>query len=238
MSSIIFFRRNQNLGEEITLSQEEVEHLRSLRILKEKKSFQVELRNGIGLRVKYLFEPGNLKGREIQREAVPLKGFDLTVLMAIPKPGKLEFWLQKGTELGITNFHFAMFRYSERKELNKERCFKIIQEACSQSQRDSIPNINIFNNLESAFSSNENTKYIYLHPYTNASLDFSNQDISTIIPIIGPEAGFHESEINFFQEKNIGGFSLGENILRMETAAVTITSIIQYERNKQNGSNR
>jgi len=235
VSSLLFFRKNQNLGREIFLSEEEIKHLKSLRILKAKKPFEIEFRDGKGLSVKYLFESEKLSGREIERREFPLENEELSVLMAIPKPGKLEFWLQKGTELGITKFYFTVFQYSERKELNFNRCFRVISEACAQSKRISIPEIQLFSNLEEVFSVLGQTNFIYLHPYSHNVLDLSNYNISSCLPIIGPEAGFHDLEISYFSKKNIPSFSLGKNILRMETAAIAITSILKYERSKLNG---
>jgi 16S rRNA (uracil1498-N3)-methyltransferase len=239
MSNPLFFRPKENLGEEIKLSQEEIEHLKSLRYFKYKQDYKVEFRDGRGLSVVYHFPNGGTRGIQVQKDQIFSQELHLGIATAIPKPGKLEYLLQKGTELGITHFYFINFYHSERKEINLDRSNRVIAEACAQSKRISFPEIELYSNFKDFIVSHKDYSFIYLHPYSESLLNyFNNQTIYKTIPIIGPEAGFHVQDIEIFQNFEIPSFRMNFNILRMETAATAITTIIQYERSKNHGSHR
>jgi RsmE family RNA methyltransferase len=61
-------------------------------------------------------------------------------------------------------------------------------------------------------------------------LDITQNSDYSLIPVIGPEGGFREEEINLFTEYKCPGYNLGDNIFRIETAALYITSIAQYHK--------
>lgn len=220
----IFFRKNHTFLDSIKLNQEELEHLRSLRLDREDK--QVEFRDGNGNSYIYFISSKKDTGNLIESSKNVVRDLEIGLACALPKSQKLDFILQKGTELGVTNFHLITFLQSDRKEVNEERAQKIILAAVGQSRRHSIPSLNIHNSLQSYLDTQPNS--FYLHPYSHPKItSLSNFSLN---PVIGPEGGFREEEINLFTEYNCSGYNLGENILRIETAAIYITSLIQYEK--------
>lgn len=229
MERVIFFRKQQNWEEEITLLPSEISHLKALRIFKTKQPFQVEFRDGNGNSYVYEFTLGAKIGFKKESVYNTIINENLIVSMAIPQAGMLEFWLQKGTELGISEFHFVNMTHSNRKELNMERCEKILMEASSQCKRHILPKIFLFKNLENYLTSYPEYEFFYLHPYSEKPLNQKQWKEKEIV-IIGPEGGFHESELELFQKWKIPGYFFGFNILRMETAGVSILSIMKYKR--------
>lgn len=229
MERIIFFRKQQNWEEEISLLPSEISHLKALRILQGRKDYQIEFRDGKGNSYIYHFTSGDKKG--FMKECISNSTIDenLIVSMPIPQAGKLEFWLQKGTELGISEFHFINMFHSERKDLNIERCEKILMESSAQCKRHILPRIFTFKSLENYLNSYTHSKFFYLHPYSEKSLNEKSWEQNEV-PIIGPEGGFHEKELQLFQKHKILGYSFGQNILRMETAAISILSILKFKR--------
>lgn len=220
----IFFRLNYSFQKNIELNADELEHLRSLRLDKDEKL--VEYRDGRGS--SYIYEVGYKKKNGELREKIvnSIEMKDFPIASALPKAQKLDFVLQKCTEIGVTKFHFIILFQSDRKELNETRAGKILQSAAAQSGRHTIPEISVYNSLEEFLNFQSNV--FYLHPYAEKSI--ANLKAFTYIPVIGPEGGFREEEIKLFTEKNLEGYTFGKNILRLETAVLSIASILQYER--------
>ncbi len=189
----------------------------------------MEFRDGKGNSRTYQIPAKSEIGQLIRLDKIPITEKDLKIITAIPASGKLEWVLEKGTELGITHFLFTNFQQSERKEINLTRAQKIILNSCSQCKRERIPEIKFYSKIKEIF--NEYTNLFYLHPYAKKDL----QDLPYLqegIPLIGPEGGFRNEEISDFEKNGLEGYKMGKNILRIETAIIAITTIFTYERNK------
>lgn len=166
---------------------------------------------------------------------------NLTLYQAIPKGDKMEFIIQKATELGITKIvpvvtKFCVSRPDEKSANKKtERYRRIAFEAAKQSQRGIIPLIENQITFDEALSQMSISKgsMIFYEKATNSfkdaiknSIENKNRDISIMV---GSEGGFSEEEIAQAIEKNIQIISLGNRILRCETAPLTAISIIMFE---------
>ncbi len=219
---MIFFRLEFLFQETIILSKEELEHLRSLRLYQEDKI--LEFRDAKGRSFFYAVQEKSNQGHLLETKTNSMNEASFSIASAIPQNNRLDYLLQKNTELGISRFHFINFFQSERREINLERSTKIILEACIQSKRHSVPNIQLYPSLEKFLQ--VNPKSFFLNPK-------AKQDVNEIIdweqiPIIGPEGGFREQELKTIQENNIPEFNLGSNILKIETASVYLASILKY----------
>ena len=147
------------------------------------------------------------------------------------KSNYLNFMIQKATELGVTKFIPIIFDRTIVRKINKDRVEKIIIEATEQSNRINIPILEKSQNLKNFLSKNvrkidliftdlnSKKKKIEIHKQTNKPL----------CAIIGPEGDFSEIErkqiLNFEGVKPI---NINENILRAETASISVISIINY----------
>lgn len=219
---MIFFREDFRFGEKIDLTKEEIEHLRSLRLNDSEK--EIEFRDGNGNSYFYQFEPKQKTGNLIEKKTHFIQKFNLAIAQAIPKSHRLEFLLQKTTELGIDHLYFINFFQSDRKEINLERCNKILLEACIQSKRHTVPKIKIYSSLEKFI--NEHPNSFYLNPESNIKI--SEMEDWNLIPIIGPEGGFRKEELELMEKKNLKQFQLGETILKIETASIYLTSLKKF----------
>tara|TARA_Y100000590_G_scaffold3601_1_gene4774 strand:+ start:170 stop:880 length:711 start_codon:yes stop_codon:yes gene_type:complete len=147
------------------------------------------------------------------------------------KSNYLNFMIQKATELGVTKFIPIIFDRTIVRKINKERIGKIIIEATEQSNRINVPILEKPQNLKSFLS--KNTKKIDLiFTDLNSSkktIEINKQTNKPICAIIGPEGDFSENErkkiLNFEEVKPI---NINENILRAETASISVISIINY----------
>lgn len=167
------------------------------------------------------------------------------LFQGLPKSQKMDLIVQKGTELGITEFIPTITHRVDVKlkgEFKKlDRLNRIALEASKQSKRSIIPKVREVINFNEAINELKNMDLIVI-PYENAE-DFGIKslmrklnednvnlnDIKEIGIVIGPEGGFEEDEINELKDNGAHIVTLGKRILRTETAGFTATALLQYE---------
>jgi 16S rRNA (uracil1498-N3)-methyltransferase len=147
------------------------------------------------------------------------------------KSNYFSFMIQKATELGVTKFIPIIFDRTIVRKINKERVEKIIIEATEQSNRINVPLLEKPQNLKNFL--NKNSKKIDLIftdlNTSKTKLEIKNKANKPICAIIGPEGDFSENErkqiLNF---EGVRPIKINENILRSETATISVISIIKY----------
>lgn len=167
------------------------------------------------------------------------------LFQGLPKSQKMDLIVQKGTELGITEFIPTLTARVDVKlkgDFKKlDRLNRIALEAAKQSKRTIVPKVVdpiAFEDVLNAI----NTVDLMLVPYENAEnfgiktlfknlreKNFDLKSIKNIGILVGPEGGFEEEEIETLKEKGAYIITLGSRILRTETAGFVATSLIQYE---------
>ena len=147
------------------------------------------------------------------------------------KSNYFNFMIQKATELGVTRFIPIIFDRTIVRKINKERLEKIIIEATEQSNRINIPTLDKPQNLKN-FLSNNSKKIDLVFTDLNTSkkkLEVGKEDNKPLCAVVGPEGDFSEKEreliLNF---KDVKQININQNILRAETATISIISIISY----------
>ena len=147
------------------------------------------------------------------------------------KSNYFNFMIQKATELGVTRFIPIIFERTIVRKINKERLEKIIIEATEQSNRINIPTLEKPQNLKN-FLSNNSKKIDLVFTDLNTSkkkLEVSKEGNKPLCAVVGPEGDFSEKEreliLNF---KDVKQININQNILRAETATISIISIISY----------
>lgn len=164
----------------------------------------------------------------------------LTIFQGIPKSDKMEFIIQKCTELGASDFVPLELKRCIAKIEGKDavkkidRWQKIAEAATKQSGRDIIPVVKEKTNLKNLCNSiNEYDLVIVAYEqekeYTLKEILTIDKKISKIAIVIGPEGGFEIEEIEMLKTAGASIVSLGNRILRTETAPIVLTSIIMYE---------
>lgn len=165
---------------------------------------------------------------------------NITIFQGYPKFDKLEFIVQKLTEIGIREIvPVVTNRVNAKIDISKfkwDRLNKISKEACKQCGISTIPTIKFPIKLTD-IDQDEIKKFdLILIPYEKEEFNlkevissFDIDKIKNVCVFIGPEGGFEECEVDFV--RSLGGISvgLGQNILRTETATIFISSILKYE---------
>ncbi len=139
------------------------------------------------------------------------------------------FMLQKATELGVTKFLPIIFDRTVVRKINKDRLEKIVIEACEQSNRINVPNIEDAQNLNSFLKKNS-MDLIFTDLNSNINkVDKSKFTDKPVCIIVGPEGDFSETEREkILSFKGVQPVKINENILRSETAVISAISIVNY----------
>ena len=162
--------------------------------------------------------------------------YKLTFLLATSKSDKLELVIQKVTEICaasyiVYNSKRSVSIWTKDKFQNKKTRFeKIIKEACEQSKQHVIPTINFVNKLNEINFDSYDLKLIAYEKENEKNLIKQSiiKEAKNILVVIGPEGGFDEGEVVDFINKGFISVSLGNSILRCETAPIYTASIISY----------
>lgn len=174
----------------------------------------------------------------IAKEKIKNDDYEVAVACSLIKEQKLNYLIQKCTELGASELIFLNTERSiikiEDKKLSSKitRWEKICKEASEQSFRTKLPYISGILSLNDLVkkeydlklfcSLNKNTKNI------KKVLQKNNKCVKILL-VVGPEGGFTLKEEEYLIKNGFTSVSLGKNVLRAETAAVAALSMLNYE---------
>ena len=140
----------------------------------------------------------------------------------------LNLMIQKATELGVTRFIPILTERTIVRNINEKRVNKIIVEASEQSNRLKVPKLEEIIKLDNFLKFNQKTNIVFGDLNTNNNkLIIKNTEPLCIL--IGPEGDFTLKERQkILKVKNIIPLKINENILRSETAAISMISIVTF----------
>ena len=140
----------------------------------------------------------------------------------------LNLMIQKATEIGVTRFIPLLTERTIVRKLNEKRINKIIIEASEQRNRLKVPSLDKLTKLDTFLKSNQNANIIFGDLNTNnKKIDIKNKN--PLCVLIGPEGDFSLKEREgILKLKNIIPLKINDNILRSETAAISMISIISF----------
>lgn len=153
----------------------------------------------------------------IQKVKDHLKTPFLKLIFSPIKQDRLNFMIEKATELGVTHFQPVLTEYTQVRKLNIERLQKIAIEASEQSERCDIP---VFLDILPLNEYIQNTQDLIVFCCERHHDDVKKDyDQKAKAVLIGPEGGFSPKEKEYLMKK-CTVMSLGNTILRAETAAI------------------
>jgi 16S rRNA (uracil1498-N3)-methyltransferase len=151
------------------------------------------------------------------------RGYFFHLAVAPPKNNERTDWLlEKATEIGLDAFTPLECRFSERKQLNRERLLKIAVAAMKQSQKAFLPQIDGIRSFsEFVQIPFIGSRYIaHCYPGEKPLLQKMITPNSNILVLIGPEGDFSPEEIADAKHNGFKEVTLGKARLRTETAAI------------------
>ena len=237
-----FFSENIN-DDKIIIDSEDVWHIK--KVLRLKKGDTVTVCDGHGYDYESVIE--EISGGEIVLKIIEKKPADteppirVTIYQGLPKASKMDYIIQKNTELGAVGFIPCMLARSvSRIENNRDsekktaRWQKIALEAAKQSGRGAVPQIGRICTLEEAIQmlKKEDLSFALYECEQEQKLKnvlTSDTNPKSIGFLIGPEGGLDPAEVQKLHEAGIATVGLGSRILRTETAGEAVLSMIMYE---------
>lgn len=160
---------------------------------------------------------------------------NLTIAVSLVQEQKFDLILQKLTELGIDNIipiktERSIVKLDPKKEEKKKiRWETICKEASEQSHRVTIPKVHDVITLKQLLNEKKELNLICsLNENTKPLSEYLLPNIKDILFVIGPEGGFTKKEEEFLTENGFESTTLGKRVLRVETAAIYVASIINY----------
>ncbi len=162
---------------------------------------------------------------------------EILLCCALPKKGKMDYIIEKATELGVTDIvpmitSHTIVKVDKVSGLNKHRRWKkVALEASKQCGRDTLPTIHGVTNFKDALKMTEKLGYKNrLMPYVCESTvhikDALCKKQGKTAIFIGPEGDFSEEEIVIAKDYGFKTVSLGELVLKVDTAAIFAISLI------------
>ncbi|WP_335869311.1 16S rRNA (uracil(1498)-N(3))-methyltransferase [Bacillus sp. 2205SS5-2] len=169
---------------------------------------------------------------------------NVTIVSGLPKGDKLEYIIQKGTELGAVRFipfkaDRSIVKWDPKKSAKKrERWGKIAKEAAEQSHRTIIPTVDEPIHMQKLLKLSEEYDHKIV-AYEESAKEGEQALFATILSkvkpdesiliIFGPEGGLSSKEVEAFLQHNFLACGLGPRILRTETAPLYALSSISFK---------
>lgn len=171
-----------------------------------------------------------------------LASYRTILVQSLLKGEKLEWVLQKATELNVDTIYLVptancVAKYDEKKLQSKvNRWEKIMLEAAQQCGRNHLPTLVVGETLLQALDiESEALKLVAYENEAGQTIKdvlktlHSDKSVTDVLICIGPEGGYQEKEINAIIKYGGKSVSLGNTILRAETAAIGSLAMIRYE---------
>ena len=239
-----FYSENANFNQkQLTITDsDEIHHMKD--VLRLKKGSVIQIFNGKSQEANAAIDAYTQQGLTVTiqsvRDAV-VKKAKIILACAPPKKDKFEWIIEKCTELGVDEIIPLKTRRSEvvfssEKMANKlSRFQKVAVNAAKQSKRLDLPVIHPMTDLASVLK-NLDPEGLHLFPSLNdhpvhikdvLSVEKGLKPFSTITIFIGPEGDFTAEEVRLALDSGCVAVSLGDTVLKVETAAIATVSFVQ-----------
>lgn len=220
----------EEVGKTYSLDAEESGHC--VRVLRYDRGDEILLTNGQGMTYTAEITNPNPKRCEFrvlsaERQAKHHSNYIHIALAPTKNIERVEWFVEKCTEIGVDEITLLSCRFSERKQLRLDRLQKIILSAAKQSLTPYLPKLNELTDCtEFIRGAKEETRFI-AHCYKEDKRELCKEIVpgKSVVVMIGPEGDFSEQEITTALEHGFVPVSLGESRLRTETAGIVACHI-------------
>ena len=240
----VYIRHKVSIGEIHNLSDKESGVLISENAVELEDPVQVTSTNGIYLAKvvfigDYTIEVEIIE--EIEQEAKDHG--DLVLMQSVLQLSKMEFCIEKASEIGYSSVHPVNSFFSEYTLVKSRALYNKWRAAARQSQLQSLrPNVlqihkpeNIdeidlseYKSYVKLCMTTENVDRVSLSDYLHPKKDFMN---SNFLIAVGPPKGWQSDDLELLQEKGFAFITLGETIMRSETVGVVAASALKFFQN-------
>lgn len=223
-------------GKTFYLQGGEFHHL--ARVVRIRPGETVEVVNGRGYLAKAVVEQleKDRVGMKIKSVFVESEENDRIILaQAFPKKERLDFILEKGTELGVDEFWFFPGDLSIKKDFSQnqiERAQQLTLAAMKQCGRLTLPLVKVLPPFEKWSYIPKNAFFGEVGEGVPAFMKIwgAIKEPFPLIFFVGPESGWSSKETTLFRQRGVSGVSLHHNILRTDTASLVAVSLVKHAR--------
>ena len=214
----------------LIIDREESRHI--VKVLRKKVGDTIYITNGKGILFTTVIDVINKNSTElkiIEAKQEAESKFHINIAVAPTKNNdRIEWFVEKSTEIGVNTISTVMCEKSERKKIKIDRLEKITISAMKQSLQLHKPIIQELVSFEEFIKKCESENKFIAHCKENEKLFLGDCELNsnTITVLIGPEGGFSQKEIGLAEENGFISVSLGNTRLRTETAAIVATQLL------------
>lgn len=239
----IFYPRKMEAGDRCALTGEDRQYVAT--VLRMRKDERLLLFDGAGCEYEALILGQDRERVELEivrKTTIQENALQITLAQSLPKAKKMDFIIEKACELGATRIvPFVSSRSvpqltPDKTEARQIRWQKIARESARKSHSAGVPDVFGIMTWETMLRSAPEgaQKIIFWEEETRKSLkrvlrDREPEQSRDFFLIVGPEGGFAREEIELAERRGFTSVSLGNQILKVETAALAILAMIQYE---------
>ena len=231
----IYTPESLTLNSRLDLDSQASTHL--VKVLRLKEGAELRLFNGDGCEYLAHITVAGKKNAQIEvTEVLSTESkisFPLHLGQVVSKGDRMDFTIQKATELGITDItplwseRCDVRLKGERLEKKMEHWKKVAISACEQSGRNIVPTIHPAMNYHDWAQAVDSDTKLVLHTRDQKPLA-EIQAPTSVALLVGPEGGITDEEVELCIQQGFTGLTLGPRILRTETAALAALSLFQY----------
>ena len=228
----LFYSNFNKSDSDIILDEIDSKHLS--KSLRKKVGDIIRVTNGEGIEIKgEIIRLGkNIKVNVINRVKHKKKDLLIHIAMSpLKNQSRFEWFVEKSTEIGISEITPLITKFSEKKKVNVSRLNKIVISSMKQSNQFYLPKVNQITSFDEFLKLNKDYKLIAHLKNNNRFNKKSIGNKDKIVVMIGPEGGFSKEEILKANKDKIKEISFGKNRFRSETAGVFAVSIINNYKN-------
>ncbi len=214
---------------------DKIESKHIVRVLRKKEGDVLYITNGKGFLFKSKISNANDKRCLVDVVEVTAQknklAYNLHIAIAPTKNNqRLEWFLEKATEIGISEITPLICDHSERKIIKNERLEKVLISAMKQSKRFHLPKLHKAIPFKKFVNDDvKGLKFIAHCEDTNKkTLKTELKKSTDVIILIGPEGDFSLAEISLALENKFKPVSLGKSRLRTETAGIVATHSVAF----------
>ncbi len=221
----------QKKGNKFTLLNTDWHHIKNVMRLADGMQIEVVYQNEL-----YICQIKNNSAEIIAKTDSTLHDLNIVLITPVLKEQKMDYILQKATELGVSEIWPVQMErcnvnYDHKKKVKQIRWQKICKEASEQSKRLDVPKVKEIINLKKLVMTNGVKILCSTQEKEKSIKNFlkSNAKYDKLYIVFGPEGGFTLEEEKYLKQKGFVTVTLGDRVLRAETVPLFVLSLINYE---------
>lgn len=217
---------------EKTKSLDSVDSLHAVKVLRKKQGDIIQVTDGIGGWYRCSISDPNPKVCKLvildfEKDYKAPKRRVFVGISPTKNADRIEYFIEKGVEIGISGIFFIKTQNTYPKKVNIERFRKIAISGMKQSLKAYLPEMREMVSFDSFMKESKSFSQKLIAHLDDESTDIISTNLENdILILIGPEGDFSKDELKKAKESNFKSVTLGENRLRTETAGVVAVSIL------------